>query len=78
MHSCSKWNTKWWIFGAYKPDVKDDLSDFVIPLAKTVAANEVERGIAICGSGVGASIAANKIAEVRAAFNKVFFSTPGS
>ncbi len=61
-------------FGAYKPDDKDDYPDFVIPLAKAVAAKEVERGIAICGSGVGASIAANKIAGVRAALINDYFS----
>ena len=49
----------------YNPD--DDFPDYVIPLAKAVAERSVERGIAICGSGVGASIAANKIPDVRAA-----------
>jgi ribose 5-phosphate isomerase B len=47
-----------------KPD--DDYPDFVIPLARAVAAGTVDRGIGICGSGVGASIAANKVAGVRA------------
>ena len=61
-------------FGAYKPDDKDDYPDFVIPLAKAVAANEVGKGIGICGSGVGASIAANKIAGVRAALIQDHFS----
>ena len=54
-------------FGAYKLDAADDFPDFVVPLARAIAALEVERGIAVCGSGVGASIAANKIAGVRAA-----------
>jgi len=54
-------------FGAYALDPGDDYPDFVIPLARAVAAGEVERGIAVCGSGVGASIAANKIVGVRAA-----------
>ena len=49
----------------YNPD--DDFPDYVFPLAKAVADRTVERGIAICGSGVGASIAANKIPDVRAA-----------
>ncbi len=62
-------------FGAYKADDKDDYPDFVIPLAKAVAANEVERGIAICGSGVGASIVANKIGGVRAALIQDHFPT---
>jgi ribose 5-phosphate isomerase B len=61
-------------FGAYKLDNKDDFPDFVVPLAKGVANNEVERGIAICGSGVGAAVAANKIAGVRAALINDHFS----
>jgi ribose 5-phosphate isomerase B len=54
-------------FGAYSLDPGDDYPDFVIPLARAIALGEVERGIAICGSGVGASIAANKVAGVRSA-----------
>lgn len=54
-------------FGAHRLDDADDFPDFVIPLARSVASGESERGIAICGSGVGASIAANKIHGVRAA-----------
>ncbi|HMG94144.1 MAG TPA: RpiB/LacA/LacB family sugar-phosphate isomerase [Chryseolinea sp.] len=54
-------------FGAHALDDADDFPDFVIPLARSVASGESERGIAICGSGVGASIAANKIHGVRAA-----------
>lgn len=53
-------------FGAFKYDAKDDFPDFVIPLARAVGSGEVERGVAVCGSGVGASIAANKIKNVRA------------
>lgn len=53
-------------FGADAYEPADDYPDFVIPLARAVAAGEVERGIAICGSGVGASICANKLAGVRA------------
>jgi ribose 5-phosphate isomerase B len=47
-----------------KPD--DDYPDFVVPLARAVARGEMDRGVAICGSGVGACIAANKVAGVRA------------
>jgi ribose 5-phosphate isomerase B len=53
-------------FGAFEYDAKDDFPDFVIPLARAVGAGQVDRGIACCGSGVGASIAANKIKNVRA------------
>ncbi len=38
----------------------------MVPLAQAVAAGEVERGIVICGSGVGSSVAANKIKGIRA------------
>jgi len=54
-------------FGNDTFDSADDYPDYVIPLAKSVASGEVERGIAVCGSGVGASIAANKVTGVRAA-----------
>jgi len=54
-------------FGAHENDPKDDYPDYVIPLARAIAGGEVDRGIAICGSGVGASIAANKVAGIRAA-----------
>ena len=54
-------------FGARQLDPGDDYPDFVIPLAQAVATGEVERGIALCSSGVGASVAANKIDGVRAA-----------
>ncbi len=54
-------------FGAASLDPLDDYPDFVVPLARAVAAGEVERGVAICGSGIGASVAANKVAGVRAA-----------
>lgn len=53
-------------YGAHKLDPQDDYPDFVGPLAKGVAGREVERGIAVCGSSIGACIAANKIAGVRA------------
>jgi len=53
-------------FGATMPDPSDDYPDFVVPLARAVAAGEVERGIVICGSGVGASVAANKVNGIRA------------
>jgi ribose 5-phosphate isomerase B len=54
-------------FGNRINDPGDDYPDFVIPLAKAVAKGEVQRGIAVCGSGVGASIAANKVDGARAA-----------
>jgi len=61
-------------FGAKSLDEKDDYPDFVIPLARAVAAGEVERGVVCCGSGVGASICANKVRGVRAALVGDHFS----
>lgn len=61
-------------FGAYILNDQDDYPDFVFPLAKAIANHEVERGIAICGSGVGACVAANKIHGVRAALIHGHFS----
>lgn len=61
-------------FGAFELDNGDDYPDFVAPLARAVAGVEVERGIAICGSGVGACVAANKIVGVRAALIHDHFS----
>ena len=53
-------------YGAHAFDPADDYPDFVALLARAVAGGEVERGIAICGSSIGACIAANKVAGVRA------------
>ncbi|MDQ1090208.1 MULTISPECIES: RpiB/LacA/LacB family sugar-phosphate isomerase [unclassified Siphonobacter] len=61
-------------FGAHSLDTQDDYPDFVIPLGKAIANQEVDRGIAVCGSGVGASVVANKIAGVRAALINDHFS----
>jgi ribose 5-phosphate isomerase B len=61
-------------FGPSALDPADDYPDFVAPMAKAVAARQVERGIAVCGSGVGASIAANKVAGARAALVHEIFS----
>jgi ribose 5-phosphate isomerase B len=61
-------------FGARQLDADDDYPDYIIPLARAVAAGEVQRGVALCGSGVGASIAANKIPGVRAGLIHDVFS----
>jgi ribose 5-phosphate isomerase B len=60
--------------GAYSLSPADDYPDFVVPLAHAVAAGKVERGIAVCGSGVGASVCANKIPGIRAALIHDHFS----
>ena len=54
-------------YGAEVFNPEDDYPDFVTPLARAVAQQEVTRGIAVCGSGVGACVAANKVRGVRAA-----------
>jgi RpiB/LacA/LacB family sugar-phosphate isomerase len=54
-------------FGNHIYDMDDDYPDFALPLARAVANGEVERGILVCGSGVGASVAANKVPGARAA-----------
>lgn len=53
-------------FGAHTLAPGDDYPDFVIPLARAVSGGQVQRGIAVCGSGVGASVCANKVPGVRA------------
>jgi ribose 5-phosphate isomerase B len=54
-------------FGNMVFDPDDDYPDFAIRLARAVAGGDVERGILLCGSGVGASVAANKVSGARAA-----------
>ncbi|MEO7315633.1 MAG: RpiB/LacA/LacB family sugar-phosphate isomerase [Ginsengibacter sp.] len=61
-------------YGAFKLENSDDYPDFILPLAKALSANEVDRAVAVCGSGVGAAIAANKISGVRAALINDYFS----
>ena len=51
---------------AHKYDPDDDYPDFAEAVAKTVASGKAQRGILVCGSGVGACIAANKVPGVRA------------
>src|SRR3989440_12085414 len=65
-------------FGAETMSPDDDYPDFVIPLAQAVAAGILERGVAICGSGVGASLCADKIPGGRAGLVHDHFSAgPG-
>jgi ribose 5-phosphate isomerase B len=53
-------------FGNDVYESDDDYPDFAIPLARAVANGEVERGVLVCGSGIGACVAANKVPGVRA------------
>ena len=61
-------------FGAYSLKSDDDYPDFVVPLAQAVVAGKVERGMAVCGSGVGAAVCANKIKGARACLIHDHFS----
>src|SRR6478672_11753833 len=61
-------------FGAHDRSEGDDYPDYVTPLACAVAAGKVDRGVAICGSGVGASVCANKVPGIRAALIHEDFS----
>lgn len=61
-------------FGAHRMSEGDDYPDYVVPLALAVATGKVDRGVAICGNGVGASVCANKIRGVRAALIHDHFS----
>jgi ribose 5-phosphate isomerase B len=61
-------------FGAHSLAPGDDYPDFVIPLARAVAEGKLDRGIAVCGSGVGASVCANKVKGIRACLIEDHFS----
>jgi len=61
-------------FGAQSLSPDDDYPDVVVPLAHAVAEGKVDRGVAICGSGVGASVCANKVPGIRAALIHDHFS----
>ena len=52
--------------GAHTYDPDDDYPDFAVPLADAVASGQAERGILVCGSGIGANVTANKVPGVRA------------
>lgn len=61
-------------FGNNILEQDDDYPDYVIPLARAVANNELTHGIAVCGSGVGACVAVNKIKGIRASLVTDTFS----
>ncbi len=61
-------------FGAFALTPDDDYPDFVVPLARAIIRGEVWRGVAICGSGVGACVAVNKLPGIRAALITDSFS----
>jgi ribose 5-phosphate isomerase B len=53
-------------FGAHAFTPTDDYPDFVVPLGHALVAGTVDRGVAMCGSGVGIAVCANKVPGVRA------------
>ena len=53
-------------FGVYSPD-RMDYPDVGLPVAEAVASGEFDRGILVCGTGIGMSIVANKVPGIRAA-----------
>lgn len=61
--------------GAFLPQPDDDYPDIVRPLAEAVISGLAERGILICGSGVGAAIAANKFPGIHASVCHDTFSS---
>ncbi|CAN5914285.1 hypothetical protein BH11GEM1_BH11GEM1_22990 [soil metagenome] len=60
--------------GNHQLNADDDYPDYVVPLARALAHGEVSRGVAVCGSGVGACIVANKVTGVRACLIHEMFS----
>ncbi len=61
-------------YGAFSLNPEDDFPDFVAPMAKDVSQKVIDRGVAICGSGIGACIAANKVKNARASVIQDMFS----
>jgi ribose 5-phosphate isomerase B len=63
-----------WISAAPSLNPDDDYPDYIVPPGQTVVAGKVDRCVAICGSGVGASVCANKVNGVRACLIHDHFS----
>jgi 6-phosphogluconolactonase len=61
-------------FGAETLCTQDDYPDYGIPLGKAIISGNLDRGIAICGSGVGINVCMNKMKGVRAALINDHFS----
>ncbi|MBD0325923.1 MAG: ribose 5-phosphate isomerase B [Pyrinomonadaceae bacterium] len=54
-------------FGTHDANVPDDYPDYALAVGQAVQSGACEIGIIVCGSGVGASVAANKLRGIRAA-----------
>ncbi|HEX8925661.1 MAG TPA: RpiB/LacA/LacB family sugar-phosphate isomerase [Terriglobales bacterium] len=64
--ACRAWGHDVTDLGGNDATVPDDYPDRALALGRAIAKGECERGVLICGSGVGASVAANKVVGVRA------------
>src|SRR6478672_2991979 len=53
--------------GTFEPGKPDDYPDYAILVAQDIRSGAAERGVLVCGSGVGVSVAANKFKGIRAA-----------
>ena len=60
--------------GAYSLDSADDYPDYSEAVVGAVTSGQAERGVLICGNGVGAWIAANKVAGIRACLSHHIYS----
>lgn len=65
--SLAEWGYQVRDFGTHDPNPTDDYPDFAVSVCRAVTAGECERGILVCGTGIGSSIAANKVQGIRAA-----------
>lgn len=54
-------------YGTTDPKVPVDYPEFGLKVAEAIKSKEIEKGILICGSGIGISLAANKVPGIRAA-----------
>ncbi len=54
-------------YGAYDPNIKVNYPEPGLKVAEAIIAGEVEKGVLICGTGIGISLAANKVPGIRAA-----------
>ena len=52
--------------GAFEPGKPDDYPDYAVLVADAIRSGKAERGVLVCGSGVGVSVAANKFKGIRA------------
>ena len=54
-------------YGSYSPDQKVDYPDAGLKVAEAIKRGEIDKGVLICGTGIGISLAANKVPGIRAA-----------